>query len=76
MIPSRSMIQALYQAGLSFEVNGAFELAERNYREPLTLLEPEDRENFKALHYRLGRVAEALGNNEAAEEYYNEVAAS
>ena len=32
-------------------------------------------ENFKALHYRLGRVAEALGNNEAAEEHYNEVAA-
>ena len=31
--------------------------------------------NFLALHYRLGRVAEALGNNEAAEEHYNEVAA-
>jgi hypothetical protein len=28
------------------------------------------------LHYRLGRVAEALGNNEEAEENYNEVAAT
>jgi hypothetical protein len=27
------------------------------------------------LHYRLGRVAEGLGNNEAAVEHYNEVAA-
>ena len=68
-------IQAIYQVGLSFEANNALKLAERNYREAIKLLEPEDEENFKALHYRLGRVAEALGNNEAAEEHYNEVAA-
>ena len=32
--------------------------------------------NLNALHYRLGRVAEAQGNTEAAEEHYNEVAAN
>jgi tetratricopeptide (TPR) repeat protein len=69
-------IQALYQAGLCFEANSAPKLADRNYREALKLLESEDKETFNALHYRLGRVAEALGNNEAAEEHYNEVAAN
>jgi tetratricopeptide (TPR) repeat protein len=68
-------VQALYQAGLSFEANSAWKLADRSYREALKGLEEEDKENFKALHYRLGRVAEALSNNEAAEEHYNEVAA-
>jgi tetratricopeptide (TPR) repeat protein len=69
-------LQAIYQAGLSFEANNALKLADRNYREALKALEPEDKEHFNALHYRLGRVAEALGNNEAAEEHYNEVAAN
>jgi tetratricopeptide (TPR) repeat protein len=68
-------IQALYSLGLSFEANNAPKLAERNYKEALKIIEPEDRENFLALHYRLGRVAEVLGNHEAAEEHYNEVAA-
>jgi tetratricopeptide (TPR) repeat protein len=69
-------VQALLQTGLSFEANGAPKLAERNYKDALKLLEPEDKENFNALHYHLGRVAETLGNNEAAEEHYNEVAAN
>jgi tetratricopeptide (TPR) repeat protein len=68
-------IQALHQSGLSFEANNAHKLAERNYKEALKLLEDEDKENFLALHYRMGRVSEALGNTEAAEEHYNEVAA-
>jgi tetratricopeptide (TPR) repeat protein len=68
-------IQALLQAGLSFEANNANKLAERNYREALKLLEAEDKENFLTLHYRLGRVCEALSNTEGAEEHYNEVAA-
>lgn len=67
---------ALYHAGLSFETNGSLKLADRNYREALKTLEPEDKDNFNKLHYRLGRVAQALGNNEAAEEHYNEVAAN
>jgi tetratricopeptide (TPR) repeat protein len=69
-------VQALYYLGLSFEANNAPKLAERNYKEAVKLLEPEDRDNFLALHYRLGRVAESLSNNEAAEEHYNEVAAA
>ena len=68
-------VQALYQVGLSFEANGAFKLADRAYQDGLKAIEAEDMDNFKALHYRLGRVAEAMGNHEAAEEHYNEVAA-
>jgi tetratricopeptide (TPR) repeat protein len=69
-------VQALYQAGLSFEANNALKLADRAYRDALKSIESEDLNNFNALHYRLGRVAEALGNLEAAEEHYNEVAAN
>jgi tetratricopeptide (TPR) repeat protein len=69
-------VQALYQVGLSFEANGALKLADRAYRDALKGLESEDTTNFNALHYRLGRVAEAMGNNEIAEEHYNEVAAN
>src|SRR5208283_3039040 len=68
-------VQALYQAGLSFEANNAYKLADRSYSEALKSLEEGDTANFLSLHYRLGRVAEALGNSDAAEEHYNEVAA-
>ena len=68
--------QALLQVGLSFEANNALKLAERAYRDALKGLEDEDVANFNAIHYRLGRVSEAMGNNEAAEEHYNEVAAN
>jgi len=68
--------QALLQLGLSFEANNALKLAERAYRDALKGLESEDVANFNAIHYRLGRVSEAMGNNEAAEEHYNEVAAN
>jgi tetratricopeptide (TPR) repeat protein len=67
-------LKAIYQMGLGFEADGALELADQNYREALELVEPEDKANFKALHYRLGRVAEALGKLEAAEKHYNVVA--
>jgi tetratricopeptide (TPR) repeat protein len=68
-------IQALYSLGLSFEANSSPKLAERNYKEALKLLEPDDKENLLKLHYRLGRVNETLGNTEAADNSYNEVAA-
>ena len=68
-------VQALHHLGLSFEANNSPKLAERNYKEAIKLLDPEDKENFLALHYRLGRVSESLSNTEAAEEHYNEVAA-
>jgi len=68
-------LQALYHLGLSFEANNSAKLAERNYKEAIKLLDPEDKDNFLALHYQLGRVSETLGNNEAVEEHYNEVAA-
>ncbi len=47
-------IQALYHLGLSFEANNSPKLAERNYKEAIKLLDPEDKDNFLALHYRLG----------------------
>lgn len=68
-------VQALHQMGLSFEANNALKLAERSYRDALKAIEAQDESNLKALHYRLGRVAEAQGNSQAAEEHYNEVAA-
>jgi tetratricopeptide (TPR) repeat protein len=68
-------VNALIQAGLSFEANNALKLAERSYKEALKAIETEDKENFKRLHYRLGRVYEGLSNTESAEEHYNEVAA-
>lgn len=69
-------VQAMLQAGLSFEADGRGKLAERTYQEALKAIEPDDTENFNALHYQLGRVNETLGNMEAAEEHYNEVAAN
>jgi tetratricopeptide (TPR) repeat protein len=69
-------VQALYQAGLSFEANGATKLAERHYQDAIKALEPDDKATFNALHYRLGRISESQGSLSAAEEYYNEVAAN
>ena len=68
-------IQALLADGAELRGQQRPKLAERNYKEALKMLDPEDKENFLELHYRLGRVAETLGNTEAAEEHYNEVAA-
>jgi tetratricopeptide (TPR) repeat protein len=69
-------VEALHQAGLSFEAEGQLKLAERSYQDALKAADPEDLTICNALHYRLGRVAEALGNTAAAEEHYNEVAAN
>jgi tetratricopeptide (TPR) repeat protein len=69
-------VQALHQLGQSFEAEGRHKLAERNYEEAIKALDPNDRATFNALHYRLGRVNETLGNTAAAEEHYNEVAAN
>jgi len=69
-------VEALHQAGLSFEAEGALKLAERSYQDALKSADPEDHATMNALHYRMGRVAEAMGNNQVAEEHYNEVAAN
>jgi tetratricopeptide (TPR) repeat protein len=68
-------VDALHQVGLSFEALGNLKLAERNYQDALKAADQNDVNLLIALHYRLGRVAEAQGNNQAAEEHYNEVAA-
>jgi tetratricopeptide (TPR) repeat protein len=68
-------VQAMHQVGLSFEAEGRLKLAERNYEEALKALDPNDKPTLCALRYRLGRVCESMGNNAAAEEHYNEVAA-
>jgi tetratricopeptide (TPR) repeat protein len=69
-------VEALHQLGLSFEAIGNLKLAERNYQDALKAVDPSDLTQVNALHYRLGRAAEAQGNNQAAEEHYNEVAAN
>ncbi|GIW86845.1 MAG: hypothetical protein KatS3mg108_1169 [Isosphaeraceae bacterium] len=63
-------------AGLSFEAKGLPKLAERSYQDALKLADPDDLATQLNLHYRLGRVAESLGNLAVAEEHYNEVAAN
>jgi tetratricopeptide (TPR) repeat protein len=69
-------VQALHQAGLSFEARGVLKLAERSYQDALKAADPADINTLNALHYRLGRVAEAQGNTSIAEEHFNEVAAN
>ncbi len=69
-------VQALLQAGLSFEANGVLKLAERSYQDALRSADPADAATVNGLHYRLGRIAEAQGNPQSAEEHYNEVAAN
>lgn len=69
-------LQSLYQAGICFESKGLPKLAERNYQEAIKLADPSDQDLMNALHYRLGRAAEAHGDLLAAEEHYNEVAAN
>jgi tetratricopeptide (TPR) repeat protein len=71
-----SRVEALHQAGLSFEATGVLKLAERNFQDALKAADPTDVNTLNALHYRLGRVAEAQGNTQDAEEHYNEVAAN
>jgi tetratricopeptide (TPR) repeat protein len=74
--PVSCELEALYRAGVCFEADGALDLAEQNYRKALNLLKPGDKENFNALHYRLGLIAEALGTSEEAEEHYIQIAAN
>ena len=69
-------VQALYSAGLSFEANGVPKLAERSYQDALRATESDDTTTMNSLHYRLGRIAEAQGNVQSAEEHYNEVASN
>jgi tetratricopeptide (TPR) repeat protein len=67
-------VQALHQMGLSFESKQSLKLAERFYQDALKSADPNDKPTVIALHYRLGRVAEAQGHTQIAEEHYNEVA--
>ncbi|WP_169974288.1 tetratricopeptide repeat protein [Tautonia rosea] len=69
-------VKALIGAGASFEATGVPKLAERSYTEALKAADPEDQEVLNDLHYRLGRVAEQMGNLDDAETHYNEVAAN
>ena len=69
-------VQALFQAGLSFEANGVLKLAERAYNDAMRSVDAGDAALMNRLHYRLGRIAETQGNREVAEEHYNEVAAN
>ena len=71
-------VEALHQA--EPELRGDRQPEARRTKLSRTPLEgradPDDVNIFNALHYRLGRVAEAQSNTQAAEEHYNEVAAN
>ena len=69
-------VRALIGAGGSFEANGVPKLAERSYADALKAADADDQEQVNEIRYRLGRVAEQLGNLEDAEAHYNEVAAN
>ncbi len=69
-------VDALLHLGQCFEAMGNLKLAERNFQDALKAADQTELNLVNALHYRLGRVAEALGNTQAAEEHYNEVAAN
>lgn len=69
-------VQALYNAGLSFEANGVNKLAERSYQDAIKATDADDHAMQNALHYRLGRLAENQGQLDLAEDHYNEVAAN
>ena len=69
-------VRALIGAGGSFEANGVPKLAERSYADALKAADADDQDQLNDIRYRLGRVAEQLGNLEDAEGHYNEVAAN
>ena len=69
-------VDALHQLGQCFEAIGNLKLAERNFQDALKGADQSDVNILNTLHYRLGRVAEAQGNIQSAEEHYNEVAAN
>ena len=58
----RSRSRPSIRLGLSFEANGAYKLAERAYLDALKVIEAGDTDELPSLHYRLGRVAEGMGN--------------
>jgi len=71
----RNKWKAQYYLGLCFWKKKNFALAEKNLKDALPLVPPRDEESKKEVYYHLGRVAEDEGDNTAAIEYYNEVAA-
>ena len=69
-------VDALIKAGLSFEADNVLPLAERMYEEALKSADGGDVATVNNLHYRLGRVAEAMDKRSVAMDHYNEVAAN
>lgn len=71
---SQCKVEALRCAGASFEAKGMLKLAERNYQDALKAVDADETELLKAIHYRLGRIAEEQNNVKTAEEHFTEVA--
>ncbi|MFO0956286.1 MAG: tetratricopeptide repeat protein [Isosphaeraceae bacterium] len=72
----RLKVQALMQLASSFEANGVIKLAERSLQEALKAADEAEAATVNALHYRLGKIAEAQGDLKKAEDHFNEVAAN
>ncbi len=69
-------VDALVQAGTCFEQTRNPKLAERCYADALKACPPDDETHRNELNYRLGCLAEARGDLNQAEEFFNEVAAN
>ena len=68
-------VEALVAIGAAFEAKSLPKLAQRSYQDALKGVEADDLNTILAIHYSLGKVAEALNDRSAAEEHYGEVAA-
>ncbi len=74
---SKIRSEALYQLAQCFVAKNLPKLGERYYQEALKLAEEDaDQAKIKELHYCLGCVYESSNDFRAAEEHFNEVAAT
>ncbi|MHC4875651.1 MAG: tetratricopeptide repeat protein [Planctomycetota bacterium] len=73
---SRIETKALSKLGVCFMQEKKYALAKRQFEKAVPKLNANDHPDlFKDTNYRLGRLCEASGDNEAAENYYSEVLA-
>ncbi len=73
--PNSAKVQALYQAGLRFEADRGRGAGRAELSRGTVLLEPDEGPRPSSPCITALAACRGLGNNEAAEEHYNEVAA-
>jgi tetratricopeptide (TPR) repeat protein len=71
---SERRVEILTCIGRSFQAKRNLRMAKKHYEDALAALNANDQDNFKELHYVLGRVAEEMGDKENAVQHYEELA--